>query len=251
MELSGQCAVVTGASRNIGLSIATRLAHEGARVALVDIRQEVHKRAAELQAEGYPTAGFVSDITNRLSVAQTVDAVLEEFGRIDVLVNNAAIFSSTCILDLTDEEIDRVWAVNLKGVLHCAQTVVPHMMSAGGGRVINIGSLAGKRGRTIYGSPGSATEAAYTVSKAAVMTLTKAMAWEWAPHNIYVNAVSPGNIYVGQYDDETKERLETVIPVGHVGKPEDIAHAVAFLASPEATYLTGETLDVDGGVLMD
>lgn len=251
MHLTGLVALVTGASRNVGLSIATRFAAEGACVVLMDVLPEVEARADDLRKQGYEAIGLVGDVSDRRDADRIVQDTIAHYSRLDILVNNAAVFSSTAILDLADDELEKVYAVNVKGTLHCCQAAVPHMVDQGGGRIVNIGSLAGQRGRTIYGSPGEPTQAAYASSKACIMALTKAMAYEWAPHSIYVNCVSPGNVYTGQYGADQKTILESVIPVGHVGTPDEIAYAVLFLASPEGTYLTGETLNVNGGVLMD
>lgn len=251
MKLQDHVALVTGAAKNIGFAIGQRLAREGAIVVLNDIGPDVETAAAALREQGYEAQGIVADVSDQEQAATMVESVVSQFGRLDILVNNAAVFSDTPLLELTDSELDSVFGVNVKGTLHCAQAAARFMMRQGTGRIINIGSLAGKRGRTMYGKPGETTQVAYAASKACVFALTKAMAYEWAPHGIYVNCVSPGNVYTGRYGQAQKEALEAAIPVGHVGSPEDIAHAVAFLATPDLTFVTGETIDVDGGVLMD
>ena len=252
MRFNGKVVLVTGAGRGIGWEIARGFAEAGASVALIDIDDSsLHKRLYELERGGTRAIAVPADVADNSQVQAAVREVIDRLGDLHILVNNAAIFSSTPLLEIKQEEWDRLMAVNVRGMLNCAQAAVRHMMSSEGGRIVNLASLAGKRGRTIFGDPGESTWAAYAVSKASIIALTKAMAYEWAPHHIYVNAVAPGLIDVGQLEEGQKESMACRIPVGRVGRAGDVASAVLFLASEENSYITGEVLDVNGGVEMD
>ena len=252
MGFKDRIVLVTGAGRGIGWEIARSFAEAGASVALIDVDESsLGERLAELEGGGAEALALTADVADRSQVQSAVTEVIERLGDLHILINNAAIFSSTSLLEIKQEEWDRVMAVNVRGMLNCGQAAARHMMSGEGGRIVNLASLAGKRGRTIFGSPGESTWAAYAVSKASVIALTKAMAYEWAPHHIYVNAVAPGLIDVDQLEEGQRKRLAPRIPVGRVGRAGDVASAVLFLASEENSYITGEVLDVNGGVEMD
>lgn len=252
MRFNGKVVLVTGAGRGIGWEIARSFAEAGASVALIDIDDSsLHERLFELERGDTRAIAVPADVADNSQVQAAVREVIDRLGDLHILVNNAAIFNSTPLLEIKQEEWDRLMAVNVRGMLNCAQAAVRHMMNGQGGRIVNLASLAGKRGRTIFGDPGESTWAAYAVSKASIIALTKAMAYEWAPHNIYVNAVAPGLIDVGQLEEGQKESMASRIPVGRVGRAGDVASAVLFLASEENSYITGEVLDVNGGVEMD
>jgi 3-oxoacyl-[acyl-carrier protein] reductase len=252
MGFADKVVLVTGAGRGIGLEIARRFAAERARIVLNDVEENsLMERARELESAGAVVCAVRANVSRAAEVRSMLSEVKDRFGGLDVLVNNAAIFSSTRLLELEDEEWDRVMSVNVKGVLHCSQESVRLMREGKGGRIVNLSSLAGKRGRTIFGKPGESTWAAYAVSKASIIALTKAMAFEWAPHRIHVNAVAPSFIDLGQAGEQEKTRISNTVPVGRVGWPSDVAAAVLFLASEENGYITGEILDVNGGLEMD
>ena len=252
MSFAERVVLVTGAAHGIGLGIARRFSEEGALLVLNDIDEaSLTESARQLEKAGAEVLAVRADVADVPEVRAMFSEVKARFGQLDVLVNNAAIFSPTSLLDLLDEEWDRLMAVNVKGVLHCAQEAARLMMEDQGGRIVNLSSLAGKRGRTIFGNPGESTWAAYAVSKAAIIALTKAMAYEWAPRHIRVNAVAPSLVDVGRIAEKDKIRLSGRIPAGRLALPSDVASAVLFLASEENGYITGEILDVNGGLEMD
>jgi 3-oxoacyl-[acyl-carrier protein] reductase len=249
--LKGKTALVTGAARGIGKAIAMALAREGADVVAIDLQAEaVEQTAKELRDAGFAAQGAVADVTQSQSVDRLVQETLARTGRIDVLVNNAGVISNTPILDLTEEEWDRT---NLKGVFVCSKSVARAMSKQRSGRIVNMASLAGK-----VGAPG---QAAYCASKHGVLGLTKVLAIDLAPFGINVNAICPGNTetemmrYVmtkraesrGQTFDDLTQGILAKTPLGRFGQPDDIARVVLFLVSPAAAYITGQSIDVDGG----
>jgi NAD(P)-dependent dehydrogenase (short-subunit alcohol dehydrogenase family) len=244
MRLKDLSVAITGSGRGIGRSIAICCADEGARVVINDIHssnlQEVRNT---LESKGVKVVAFKGDISKRSEAQGFIEAAINGFGRIDVLVNNAGIAKFVPFLDITEEDWDEVMRVNLKGVFHCAQSAVRYMVKQGSGRIINISS------RAYLGTPQMAH---YASSKAGILGLTRSMAMELGPYGITVNAVAPGMIDTEllrstSSDDFIRDRLEK-IPLHKFGSPEDIAHAVVFLASSEATYITGEVLHVTGGL---
>lgn len=248
MKLKNRVAIVTGAARGIGRAIALTFVREGARVGLVDmdrdtlerVREEIEKRKGE-------ALSLPCDITKNLQVIEMVDRVQKAFGRVDILVNNAGIIRRGTIETVTEEDWDRVIEVNLKGTFNCSKAVVGIMKEQGYGKIVNISSIAGKMG-DITSAPG------YGPSKAGIDALTKTLARQLAPYGINVNGVAPHAIETemsAQWSDEKRREIIASIPLGRLGKPEDVAEAVLFLVSDEASFITGEILDVNGGALMD
>ncbi len=248
MRLRDKVAIVTGAGRGIGLGIARAFAGEGARVSLCDVNTALLEAAlAEIEALGGEARAFQMDVTSQEQIRHVVDEVLGTWGAIDVLVNNAGIYEVLPFEEIDEARWDRVLAVNLKGAFLCCQAVVPHMKRQGGGRIVSIASSAGKTGGTLAG-------AHYSVSKAGVICLAKQLARELGPHGITVNAVAPGRVdtpMIHVASDEENEAFRLRTPLGRLGTAQDVANAVVFLASDEASFITGEILDVNGGLLID
>lgn len=240
--LNGQVALVTGAGRGIGKAIAKRLQEAGARVVLNDI-DEGNLRLA--RAEGIGVDAIQADVSVRAQVQGMVDAIIREHGRLDIVVNNAGVEPKASLLEMTDEQWERTLAVNLTGVFLCTQIAARHMVEQGeGGRIIQIASIAGKTWL-----PNAAN---YVASKAGVMGFVKEAARELAPHKITVNAVCPGVIITpmtteSRANPAIMERWMREIPMRRLGEPEEVAGMVAFLAGPEAGYITGQSFNVDGG----
>jgi 3-oxoacyl-[acyl-carrier protein] reductase len=224
------------------------LAREGARVAVGDIEVALlDDTMAAIEATGSEGAAFHMDVTDRVQIDQVVNAVCDRFGQIDILVNNAGIYEILSFEEVTEEQWDRVLAVNLKGVFLCSQAVVGRMKNQRGGRIINMSSSAGKTGGVLCGVH-------YAVSKAGIIALTKSLAREVGPYGITVNAIAPGRIatpMIAAASEEENEAMRQQTPLRRLGTPEDVARAVVFLASDAAGFITGEVLDVNGGLLMD
>ena len=243
-ELEGRTALVTGGSRGIGLAIGGALAAAGARVALVARNGE---RAAEAAASlpGTGHAGFSCDVSDGESVQATVQAVESQLGDVAILVNNAGITRDGLLVRMKDEDWDEVIDINLKGAFLLTRAVAKGMMRRRDGVILNITSVVGLMG--------NAGQANYSASKAGLLGLTMSVARELAPRGVRVNAIAPGYITTDMTSgmtDAQKEALQGQIPLGRLGSPEDIAHAVRFLAGPGATYITGQVLTVDGGMVM-
>jgi NAD(P)-dependent dehydrogenase (short-subunit alcohol dehydrogenase family) len=243
-RFSGQTAVVTGAARGLGFAAARRLAAEGARVALFDRDEEPLAAAAEsLAGDGSPTLAYAVDVTDEGAVGRGVESVLAETGEIDVLVNNAGIYPHFPFEELTFADWRRVLATNLDSVFLCSHAVYPTMRERGYGRIVNVSSAT-----FFIGYPGLS---AYVASKGGIVGFTRALASEAGPHGITVNAVTPGLIATeGVVGGEEAGLFDEIVPdqaVGRRGEPEDIAEAIAYLASPAASFITGQTVNVDGG----
>jgi 3-oxoacyl-[acyl-carrier protein] reductase len=264
-ELSEQVAIVTGGASGIGTSIVKVLAREGASVIIADVdRERADEIVKQVRGEGETALAVKTDCSQATEVNQMVKATAEMFGRIDILVNNVGIglrvmgYSTPeqrLIENYPEEHWDRIMNVNLKSVFLCSKAVVPIMKKQKSGNIVNISSGAGRVGMGMYGSG-----PAYGVSKAGVINLTKTLARQLAPHKIRVNCVSPGDIS-GTDSDGTRtigflltereiEEARKLIPLGEVGKPIDVANAVLFFVSKRSSWLTGVTLDVDGGKYM-
>lgn len=247
MRFANQVAIVTGAGRGIGHAIAVRLASEGARVAVVSrTEQNASKTAEEINAK-YPglSKAYAVDVADSATVKKLVEQILADFSRVDILVNNAGLTRDGLVMRMTEEDWDVVVDTNLKGAFNFIQAVIRPMLKQRGGHIINIASVAGLMG--------NAGQANYAASKAGLVGLTKTIAREVATRGITCNAVAPGFITTDMTEvlpEAVKTGVVEQIPLGRFGAPEDIASAVAFLASNEAKYITGQTLTVDGGMVM-
>ena len=248
MKLKDRVAIVTGAARGIGKAIVLALVREGARVAILDIDEgSLEALKNEIERREGEALTISCNVAKSGEVSEVVKRIFRTFGRIDILVNNAGIIRRGTIETVTEEEWDRVIEVNLKGTFLCCKSVAGIMKSQGYGKIVNVSSIAGKMG-DITSAPG------YGPSKAGVDALTKTLARQLAPYHVNVNAVSPHAIETemsAQWSEERRREIIASIPLGRLGKPEDVAEAVLFLASDEASFITGEILDVNGGALMD
>ncbi|SHR16460.1 3-oxoacyl-ACP reductase [Mycobacteroides abscessus subsp. abscessus] len=247
MKLLGKVALVTGASRGIGRDIAIELAKAGANVAVNYAGSEARANEVvqEIQSLGREAFAVQCDVANGDSVAEMVKQTIERWGSLDILVNNAGITRDNLIMRMKEDEWDDVINTNLKGVFLCTKAVTRQMMKQKSGRIINISSVVGESG--------NAGQANYVAAKAGVIGLTKTTAKELAPRGITVNAVSPGFITTDMTDkltDEIKEGMLKMIPLAKFGEPKDIANAVTFLASDDSRYITGQTIHVNGGMVM-
>jgi 3-oxoacyl-[acyl-carrier protein] reductase len=242
--MEGRTALVTGAAQGIGEAIAGKLRVRGANVVVADIDLEGAERVAA-GLGGHATA-VALDVRERTSFERAFAAAVERFGRVDVLVNNAARTAMRPFWEIDDEEWDDVLATNLRSVFVGCQLAGPHMREHGFGRIVNLASLAGQQGGAVAG-------AHYAASKAGIIVLTKIVAQQLAPHGVTVNAIAPAAVRTPVLDALPPERVEALaatIPVGRVGRPEEVAAVAAFLASDEAGYVTGATWDVNGGLFM-
>jgi len=239
-------AIVTGGARGIGRAIALALARQRFAVALIDLREaELAATAAEVSALGVEALPLPGDTASYQGARDQTAQILAEWGRIDVLVNNAAVPQTKRILEITEAEWDHGLDVNLKGYFNWSQAVAPAMLAAGAGRMINIASISANTGP----SPQAVSRFAYSAAKAGVLGLTRGLARELAP-KILVNAICPGSIETERTRENFaphRERMLQTIPVGRIGTPEDIAVVAAFLATAEPLFMTGEVIDVDGG----
>jgi len=252
MHSEPRVAIVTGGAGGIGEAAARAIARRGERVALADLRPEAAEAAAaRLQAEGLCAESVSVDVGSEASVRAMVDAVLSQWGRVDILVNNAGVESSKPFLDIGLEEYERMMRVNTTGVWLCCQAVIPAMLRQGSGCIVNVSSVAGQRGGGLLGT------AAYSTSKGALIALTKALAREFAKSGIRVNAVSPSltmtDLAQRQLDRlpaGTLDRVIAMAPIGRVGQAGEIAAAIDFLTSDQASFIAGHVLNVDGGTAM-
>jgi 3-oxoacyl-[acyl-carrier protein] reductase len=247
MRFENQVAIVTGAGRGIGQAIASRLAKEGARVACVSRTEANAKNVADqinaIRADG--ARAYAVDVADHAAVQKIGAQILSDYGRADILINNAGITRDVLAVRMSLEDWDSVVNTNLRGAFSFVQSIIRVMTKQRSGRIINISS--------VIGLMGNAGQTNYAASKAGLLGLTKALARELASRNITVNAVAPGFITTDMtagLSDEIKNSIQSKIPLGKTGMPEDIANAVAFLASSEAGYITGQVLCVDGGIVM-
>ncbi len=248
MLLEGKTAIITGAAsaRGIGKAAARLFAEHGARVALLDLQHEtVTAAAADV---GPAHRGYVCDVTDKAACERTVGQVIDEFGGLDVLVNNAGISRSLKIMEIAPADYENVMDINLRGTMYMSQAAIPHFRQAKAGVIVCLSSVAAQRGGGLFGGPH------YAASKAGIMGLTKAMAREMAPEGIRVNAIAPSmidtDIFGGQLSAERQEEVRRGIPLGRLGRAEDVAGVCLFLASPLSSYVTGAVIDVNGGSLI-
>lgn len=245
--LTGKTALVTGASRGIGRAIALELATHGANVAVNYAGSEARAEEVvqEIKQLGREAIKIQADVANTNDVQAMVKEVIQTFGSLDILVNNAGVTKDNLLLRMKEEDFDQVINTNLKGAFLCTKAVARQMMRQKSGKIINVASVVG-----VSGNPGQAN---YVAAKAGVIGLTKSTAKELASRNIHVNAVAPGFIATDMTDaltDEQKQGILDLIPLAKFGQPEDVAKVVRFLASKDADYITGQTLHIDGGMVM-
>ncbi|MDA0746903.1 MAG: 3-oxoacyl-[acyl-carrier-protein] reductase [bacterium] len=244
-RLEGKTALVTGGSRGIGQAIALRLADEGADVAICASRSLPEEVVAQIEEKGRRALALQADVSNPQDVTALFKTILDTWGKLDILVNNAGIARDGLLMRMKESDWDAVLDVNLKGAFLCIQAASRPMMKARTGRIVNIASVVG-----LMGNPGQVN---YSASKSGLIGLTKTVAKELAGRGITTNAVAPGFIPTDMTESlsgEIREKLLERIPLGTLGSPEDIAAAVAFLASNDAAYITGQVLVVDGGMVM-
>lgn len=246
MRFQNKVALVTGAARGIGKEIALSFAKEGADLAICDINiEEAQNTQKEIQAQGRQVLVFQVDVTDPVKVQEMMNKILDKFKRIDILVNNAGITKDNLLLRLSDAEWDAVIDVNLKGAFNCLKSASKAMIKQRSGKIINIASIIG-----LIGNPGQAN---YSASKAGMIALTKTAAKELATRNINVNAIAPGFIstqMTTKLPEELKTKMLAQIPLNRFGSPRDVADICLFLASQDASYITGQTIVVDGGMVM-
>lgn len=246
MILEDKVAIVTGAAQGIGKAIALLLAKEGAHIVVSDINlAKAQETAHEIEALGRKAMPIQVNVASLEDVEKMVAAVIERFGRIDILVNNAGITRDRLILRMTEEDWDAVLDVNLKGTFHCTKAVLRHMAKQKSGKIVSIASVVGEMGNAGQGN--------YAASKAGVIGFTKSMAREFAQRGININAVAPGYIETSMTDaipEAAKEEWKRWIPMQRFGQPEDVAQAVLFLVSEASNYITGQVLNVNGGIYM-
>ena len=245
MILKDRTAIVTGGGQGIGRAICGIFAEEGAAVVVVDINESAAEETArQLNREGHAARAVRADISVGAEISALVDGVVEEYGRVDILVNNAGLALFRSVEACTEEEWDRVMAVNLKGPFLLSKALLPTMIAQQSGAVINLASVAGKTGGVVSGAP-------YSVSKAGIECLTKSLARELAPHGVRVNAIAPGIIDTALTAHHDPAFVDAIPLGGSKGEPRDVAEAALFLASDRSRHITGEILDVNGGLLMD
>lgn len=246
LSLEGRVAAVTGGGRGIGREISLALAREGADICIIDVlADEAEKCAEEIRKVGRNAKSYAVDITDSTAVTDMFKKASAELGKVDILVNNAGITKDNLLLRMSDDEWDKVLAVNLKGAFVCTRAALRYMLKSKAGRIVNIASVVGVTGNAGQGN--------YSASKAGLIGLTKSTAREVASRGITVNAVAPGFIGTAMTDgmtDEARKRAMEMVPLGRIGDPKEVAEAVLFLASDRAAYITGHVLKVDGGFAM-
>jgi 3-oxoacyl-[acyl-carrier protein] reductase len=246
MFLTGQTAIVTGGGAGIGKAISLALAKEGADVTITDVNLETAQQTVqEIEAFGRKSFAAPADVSDSTAVESFINTVVEEFGRIDILVNNAGITRDSLLIRMKDADWESVLKINLTGTFNCTRAVSKIMMKQRSGRIVNMAS--------VIGLMGNAGQANYAASKAGVIALTKSAAKELASRGILVNAIAPGFIMTRMTDvlpEQVKNEMLNRIPLSRFGKPEDVANTVLFLVSDAANYITGQVIQVDGGMVM-
>ncbi len=250
-EFNDQVVIVTGSGspKGIGKTIAKCFAKQGAKVVIADMNEAgVKETVAEIEGEGREAYGVVVNVTKKESVENMVKEVMDRYGRIDVLVNNAGISQKVTVEDMTAEDMRRIFEVNMIGLFLCTQAVMKPMRAAKYGRIVNLSSVSGKRGGGVFGG------AHYSASKAAVLGFSKNLSREISAEGITINSVCPGLINTEIWKSlpaEDAQKVIDTIPMGRPGETEEVAAAIVFLASKEASYITGEEIDINGGSHMD
>lgn len=245
MKLSQKVAVITGAARGIGRAIAETMAEEGAKIVLADLLPEVQQTAEDLKARGFDVIAVMGNVSKTEDAESLINEALKTYGRIDILVNNAGITRDNLLMRMSEEDWDAVLTVNLKGTFNVTKAAVRSLIKQRSGSIINIAS--------VIGLMGNAGQANYAASKAGVIAFTKSMAKELGARTIRVNAIAPGFIRSKMTEiltDDVKNSMLKAIPLGVFGEPENVAKAAVFLASDDANYITGQVLQVDGGMVM-
>jgi len=246
-DLTGKVAAVTGGSRGIGRATAIALAKQGAHVVVNYVRgeEEARRVVREIEEAGGKAEALAFDVANMQATEEAIVALAKRLGRLDILIANAGIAIDGLVVRVKEEEIDRMLAVNVKGAIACARGALKTMMRARTGRIVFLSSIVGEMG--------NGGQAVYSASKAALIGLTKTLAREYASRNVTVNVITPGFIetdMTSTMNEEARKGMLSTIPLGRTGKPEDVAAAIVFLCSDEASYITGETLRVNGGMYM-
>ncbi|MEA4854399.1 MAG: SDR family NAD(P)-dependent oxidoreductase [Christensenella sp.] len=250
-EFNDQVVIVTGSGspKGIGRTIALEFARQGAKLVIADINEEgIKETVAAVKNEGAQAMGIILNVTDKSSVDHMVETILDKWGRIDVLVNNAGISQKVTVEDMTLEDMRRIFEVNVFGLFLCTQACMKPMRKAGYGRIVNLSSVSGKRGGGIFGG------AHYSASKAAVLGFSKNLSREISMDGVTINSVCPGLINTEIWKSLPQEQAQKVIdgiPMGRPGETKEVADAILFLASKEASYITGEEIDINGGSHMD
>ncbi len=246
LSLEGRVALITGGARGIGREIALLFAKEGADIALCDVNlEQAEQTAKEIRDSGRECIAFKTDVTDLKQVQDMVDKILDKFKKLDILINNAGITKDNLILRMSEEDWDKVISVNLKGCFICTKAASRVMLKQRFGKIINLAS--------IIGIMGNAGQANYSASKAGIIGLTKSIAKELAPRGVSVNAIAPGFIKTEMTDrlpEDIQKRMLSAIPLARFGTPKDVANLALFLSSESSSYITGQAIQIDGGMLM-
>jgi 3-oxoacyl-[acyl-carrier protein] reductase len=249
MDFKNKVVVVTGGGQGIGRAICLKFALANGKVIIIDMNEETAKKVKkEIKEKGFDAVAYKGDVSNAEDIKTIFNEILSHYGRVDVLINNAGIVSTKAFLDSNEEDWDHIMNINLKGPFNTCSVVFPAMVAQKHGKIINIASIAGKRGGGIFGNT------LYAASKAGVIGLTKGLAREGGPYGINVNAICPGptnTAMIEGFTGEKRENFLNTIPLRRFGEPEDVANMALFLASDMARQITGEISDVDGGVMLD
>ncbi len=243
MSLKNKVALITGGGKGIGAAVVRRFVAEGAKVIIGDLdAANVQNLVAEIKSNGGEAIGFALNVTDRSAVADMVKQGVEEFGTIDVLINNAGIARDAMLHKMSEEDYDLVMDVNMKGVFNVTREVVPIMREKQTGSIVNVSSAS---------RFGNAGQSNYAASKEAIVGFTRALAWELGPKKVTINAIAPGTIITDMYEaipENTREMMKLITPLGRAGEPEEVANLCLFLASDEASYITGQVIHCDGGI---